>query len=331
MKENAAMTRINVTVTGAAGQIAYALLSRLGEIASVRENTTFSLRLLEVSSRLDALSGVMMELEDCAFPFIDEMVCTADPTVAFADAHYALLIGAMPRSKGMTRADLLTANAGIFREQGAVLNAVADRNCQVLVVGNPCNTNAYLTMQAAPDLPKDNFFAMSMLDQHRAYAQLAKGLGVSVADIDNLCVWGNHSDTMYADFYHATVAGVPFMEDYSDKEAWCQDALLSSVAMRGSEVIKMRGASSALSAANAALDTLFLLMDRDPDLGAFSLGVYSRGEYGATPGTIVSYPCRFTDSGKLEIVQGLRHNDFAQARLKNTFQELAREVDSLSD
>ncbi len=325
------MSRINVTVTGAAGQIAYALLPRLAEMASIREDTTFSLRLLEVPSRLDALTGVMMELEDCAFPFVDEIICTADPKVAFADTHYALLIGAMPRSKGMSRADLLTANAGIFREQGAVLNAVADGNCQVLVVGNPCNTNAYLTMQAAPDLPKDNFFAMSMLDQHRAYAQLAKGLGVSVADIDHLCVWGNHSDTMYADFYHATVSGVSFMEGFADKEAWCQETLLSSVAMRGSEVIKMRGASSALSAANAALDTLFMLMDRDPDLGVFSLGVYSRGEYGATAGTIVSYPCRFTNVGKLEIVRGLTHNDFAQARLENTFQELAHEVDSLPD
>lgn len=325
------MSVINVTVTGAAGQIAYALLPRLGEMASVGKDTTFSLRLLEVPSRLDALTGVVMELEDCAFPFIDEIVCTDDPRVAFAGAQYALLIGAMPRSKGMTRADLLTANASIFQEQGAILNEVADRNCQVLVVGNPCNTNAFITMQAAPNLPKDNFFAMSMLDQHRAYAQLAKGLGVSVADIDNLCVWGNHSDTMYADFYHATVAGIPFMEGYAEKESWCRESFLPSVAMRGSEVIKMRGASSALSAANAALDTLFLLMDRDPELGCFSLGCYSRGEYGATPGTIVSYPCHFTNEGKLEIVRDLLHNDFANACLDKTFQELAREVESMSN
>lgn len=324
------MSRINITVTGAAGQIAYALLPRLGEMASVQEDVSFSLRLLEVPGRLDALTGVMMELEDCAFPFIDEIICTADPKEAFADTHYALLIGAMPRSKGMTRADLLSANAGIFREQGAVLNAVADRNCQVLVVGNPCNTNAYLTMQAAPDLPKDHFFAMSMLDQHRAYGQLAKGLGVSVAEIDNLCVWGNHSDTMVADFYHATVAGVPIMEKYPEKETWCKETLLPTVATRGSEVIKMRGASSALSAANAALDSLFLLMDRDPDLGIFSLGVYSRGEYGAKPGTIVSYPCHFTEEGKLEIVQGLVHNEFIQTRLAKTFEELAREGESLT-
>ena len=324
------MSTINITVTGAAGQIAYALLPRLGEIASVRQDTTISLRLLEVSSRLDALTGVKMELEDCAFPFIEEIICTADPKVAFADTHYALLIGAMPRSKGMTRADLLTANAGIFREQGAVLNAVADRDCKVLVVGNPCNTNAYITMQAAPDLPKDNFYAMSMLDQHRAYAQLALGLGVSVADIDNLCVWGNHSDTMVADFYHATVAGVPFMEKYAQQESWCLETLLPTVATRGSEVIKMRGASSALSAANAALDTLFLLIDRDPDLGAFSLGVHSRGEYGATPGTVVSYPCRFSSEGKLEIVQGLDHNDFIRVRIEKSFQEITHEVASLS-
>ena len=320
------MPKINLTVTGAAGQIAYALLPRLGDVIAAQDNTSLSLRLLEVPGRLSALEGVVMELEDCAFPFIDEIVYTADPAVAFADADYALLIGAMPRSKGMSRADLLTANAGIFKEQGAVLNAVASRDCKVLVVGNPCNTNATIAMRAAPELSNHNFYALSMLDQHRAYAQLAQALSVSVADIDNLCVWGNHSDTMFADFYHARIEGDDFMSRFAEKESWCREVFIPSVAVRGSEVIKMRGASSALSAANAALDTLFLLIDRDPDLGMFSLGVCSDGEYGAVPGTVVSYPCYFKEDGSLCIVEGVAHNAYAQSCLDKSFQEIAAEA-----
>ncbi|MEC8064173.1 MAG: malate dehydrogenase [Pseudomonadota bacterium] len=319
------MSSISLAVTGAAGNIAYALLPRLGELLQDTE-TTLSLRLLEVESRMHALEGVVMELEDCAFPFIDEIIYTSNAEEAFFDVDYALLIGAMPRVQGMQRSDLLKANAGVFKEQGTALNKVADRNCQVLVVGNPCNTNAYLTMRFAPDLAKKNFFAMSMLDQNRAYAQLASILDISINQIDNLCVWGNHSDTMFADYFNALLDGQPLIEQFRKKEVLLREKYLPTVASRGSEVIKMRGSSSAASAANAALDSMIMLIDKNPDYGMFSIAICSSGEYGAKPGSIVSYPCQFDASGSLSVVSGLTHNDFAQGKLDASFAEIAQEI-----
>ena len=324
------MATLSISITGAAGNIAYALIPRLGELL-LDENTTLSLRLLEVDARMQALEGVVMELEDCAFPFIEEIIYTSDPNVAFEGVDYAVLVGAMPRSKGMHRADLLKANAGIFATQGSALNAVAKRHCKTLVVGNPCNTNAYIAMQHAPDLPSSQFFAMSMLDQNRAYSQLASLLSLSINQIDDLCVWGNHSDSMFADFYHAKIDGALVPDVYGTKITQWQDQFIQNVATRGSEVIAMRGSSSAASAANAALDTLILLNDANPDYGMFSIALCSQGEYGAKPGSIVSYPCQYNNSGELEVVSNLQHNDFAKAKLEATFAEIEKEMLSLGD
>ena len=323
------MNIVNVTVTGAAGQIAYALLPRLGELLT-HPDMLISLRLLDIEPCMQTLQGVVMELEDCALPFIHNIIYTADPKVAFDNTHYAVLIGARPRSKGMQRADLLQVNAAIFKEQGKVINDVASRDCMTLVVGNPCNTNAYIAMISAPDMPNGQFFAMSMLDQHRATFQMAHALSVPLSSVENMCVWGNHSNTMFADFYHASIAGQSFLPQYADRESWFQNTFIPSVATRGSEVINMRGSSSAASAANATLDTLIALIDKDSTQGPFSLAVCSQGEYGATPGTIVSYPCHFDASGSIQVVADIQHNDFAQARMAASFAEIAQEAESIT-
>ncbi len=318
------MAIINLSVTGAAGNIAYALLPRLGELL-FDIDTKIHLRLLEIDPMLDSLEGVRMEIEDCAYPFISDIVCTSDPKVAFADTHWAVLIGARPRGKGMERSDLLKANAAIFQEQGRAINEVADKNVKVLVVGNPCNTNAYIVKQHAPDISPANFYAMTMLDQHRASAMLAKKLNVSCDCIENMVVWGNHSQSMYADFQHATCNGKPIVEVVNDLD-WLQQSFVSSVAQRGAEVIKARGSSSAASAANAILDTLIMLIDADSDQGVFSLAVNSNGEYGAVEGTVVSYPCYFDEFGQLKVLKNIEHDAFAQQKLELTFKELADEL-----
>lgn len=321
------MTLLNITVTGAAGNIAYALLPRLGELLFDMD-TKIHLRLLEIEPMLGALEGVRMELDDCAYPFLEDIVVTADPKEAFKDTDWAILIGARPRGKGMERSDLLKANARIFQDQGKVLNECAKRTVKVLVVGNPCNTNAYVAMQSAPDLPRSAFYAMTMLDQHRATTQLAKKIGVSCDLIDNVVVYGNHSSTMYADYVNASCRGKAIGELIADKQ-WLRETFLPMIAGRGAEVIKARGLSSAASAANAIIDTLIMLIDADADQGLFSLGVCSEGAYGSKPGTIVSLPCCFNDVGVLEVLEDIKHDAFAQGKLDATFKELADEAEAV--
>tara|TARA_B100000989_G_C19527794_1_gene467877 strand:+ start:17 stop:1000 length:984 start_codon:yes stop_codon:yes gene_type:complete len=323
------MTTLNITVTGAAGNISYALLPRLGELL-LDMDTSISLRLLEIDSALSVLSGVEMELIDCAYPFIKEIICTSDAAVAFKDTHYAVLIGARPRGPGMERSDLLKVNAAIFQDQGRVINEVASRDVKVLVVGNPCNANAMIAMRHAPDLPKTAFYAMTMLDQHRACAQLASKIGVSCDMIENMCVWGNHSASMFADFYNASSGGESIVDLVNDIK-WLEGDFVDMIAQRGAKVIEARGASSAASAANAIIDTLIMLIDADQDQGVFSLAICSNGEYGATPGTIVSYPCYYNEQGVLTVVEGIEHNGFAKEKLQATFKELADEAQLIED
>lgn len=318
------MENIHLTVTGAAGNIAYAMLPRLGELLS-DVDMSITLKLLEVDSAMHALEGVVMELEDCAYPFIDKIIYTSDPKVAFDGTDWSVLIGAMPRKQGMNRVDLLNANGPIFKEQGRVINSVAKKSSKILVVGNPCNTNAYITMENAPDIPKENFYAMTMLDQHRAYATLAKKLNITCDFIEKLCVWGNHSDSMYVDYEQALVDGSSILEVGIDPN-WFENDFISKVAKRGAEVIKARGASSAASAASAIIDSLITLIDKDNMQGWFSMGTYSNGEYGATPGTIVSYPCVFDEGGNFNIVKDLKHSDKAKEAIAKTFEEIRNEA-----
>ena len=323
------MAAINLTITGAAGNIAYALIPRLGELL-MDIDTKIHLRLLEIEPMLGALEGVKMELDDCAYPFIEKVVCTSDPVEAFTDTHWAVLIGAKPRGKGMERSDLLKANAAIFKAQGDVINTYASKDVKVLVVGNPCNTNAYILANSAPNIPKSSIYAMTMLDQHRATSMLAKKLNVSCDYIENVIVWGNHSPSMFADFYHASYEDKSIVDAIGD-EKWLQSVFLDGVGKRGAEVIQARNASSAFSAANAVIDTLIMLIDADPDQGLFSLGVYSQGEYGSTKGTIVSMPCYFDEQGSLQVLKDMQHNDFAKERLALTFKELADEAKLVED
>lgn len=322
------MSTINIAITGAAGNMAYALLPRLGELL-LDLQASISLRLLEVTPALGALEAVKMELEDCAYPFLDEIICTSNTDEAFKGADWIILIGAKPRGKGMERADLLRENAQIFKHQGESINQHASRDVKVLVVGNPCNTNAYITKHFAPDLPATAFYSLSMLDQHRAYTQLATKMSIGCDRIENLCVWGNHSATgMYVDYANALVDEAPLLSHYNDNQ-WLETQLQELVSQRGAAVINARGSSSAASAANAVIDTIVTLIDKDPDQGRFSLGVVSSGEYGAIPGLIVSYPCQFEADGELKIVEGLEHSKSGKAKLEAAFAELAAEVDQV--
>ena len=323
------MKKISITVTGAAGQIAYAFLPRIGEILSDPE-IKIDLRLLELEAALPRLEGVIMELEDCAFPFIDSIRYGSNMEEAFDGCELGVLIGASPRTKGMQRADLLKANGSIFQTQGQILNSRAATGFKALIIGNPCNANAYVLSKNAPDIPATSIYAMSMLDQNRAYAKIAKKTNATLEDIEDLCVFGNHSDTMFVDFEHAKVYGKPLREVVRDDE-WLRGAFLEEVAMRGSEVIQARGSSSACSAASAAIDTLAWLDDASPSSGPQSLGVVSQGEYGSQVGNVVSFPCVFQSDGTLGVVQGLEHDEFAQSKLANTFAELAEEVRTIHE
>lgn len=315
-------TPVRVAVTGAAGQIGYALLFRIASGEMLGKDQPVILQLLDLPQAQNAVKGVMMELQDCAFPLLAGMIASDDPEVAFKDADVAILVGARPRSKGMERADLLEANAQIFTVQGAALNKVASRDVKVLVVGNPANTNAYIAMKSAPDLPAKNFTAMLRLDHNRALSQIAEKTGKPVGNIEKLCVWGNHSPTMYADYRFATIDGES-VKDMINDQAWNADVFLPTVGKRGAAIIEARGLSSAASAANAAIDHI-----HDWWLGTngkwVTMGVPSDGSYGIPEGTMFGFPVT-CENGEYTIVQGLPIDEFSQERIDLTLKELEEE------
>ena len=315
---------VRVAVTGAAGQIGYALLFRIAAGEMLGKDQPVILQLLEIPEEKaqKALKGVMMELQDCAFPLLAGMEAHSDPMTAFKDTDYALLVGARPRGPGMERADLLAANAQIFTVQGKALNAVASRNVKVLVVGNPANTNAYIAMKSAPDLPAKNFTAMLRLDHNRAASQIAEKTGKPVASIEKMAVWGNHSPTMYADYRFATIDGASVKDMIADED-WNRNTFLPTVGKRGAAVIEARGMSSAASAANAAIGHM-----RDWALGTggqwVTMGVPSQGWYGIPEGIVFGFPVT-TENGEYKVVEGLPIDDFSQECINKTLAELQGE------
>jgi malate dehydrogenase len=319
---------VRVAVTGAAGQIGYALLFRIAAGEMLGKDQPVVLQLLEIPDEKaqKALKGVMMELEDCAFPLLAGMQAHGDPMTAFKDADFALLVGARPRGPGMERKDLLEANGKIFGPQGQELDRVADRNVRVLVVGNPANTNAYIAMKSAPDLPRRNFTAMLRLDHNRAASQIAAKTGKPVATIEKLIVWGNHSPTMYADYRFATIDGQPVKQLIND-DAWNRDVFLPTVGKRGAAIIEARGLSSAASAANAAIDHV-----RDWALGSqghwVTMGIASDGQYGIPKDVVFGMPVT-TAGGDYKVVEGLEIDAFSQQRIDATLKELLEEQEGV--
>ena len=319
---------VRVAVTGAAGQISYSLLFRIAAGEMLGKDQPVILQMLEITPALDALSGVAMELDDCAFPLLAGMVCTDDPNVAFKDADYALLVGARPRGPGMERKDLLEANAAIFSVQGKAINDHASRDIKVLVVGNPANTNALITQRNAPDIDPRQFTAMTRLDHNRAMTQLAQKTSKSINDVKKLTIWGNHSSTQYPDIHQTLVDGDGAMGMI--EQSWYEEDFIPTVQQRGAAIIKARGASSAASAANAAIFHM-----RDWALGTeegdwVSMGIYSDGSYGIEEGLIYSFPCVCKD-GDWSIVQGLEINDFSREKMTATETELREERDAVKD
>ncbi len=319
---------VRVAVTGAAGQIGYALLFRIASGEMLGKDQPVILQLLEVpvEGPQKALQGVMMELEDCAFPLLAGMEAHSDPMTAFKDTDYALLVGARPRGPGMERADLLAANAQIFTAQGKALNAVASRNVRVLVVGNPANTNAYIAMKSAPDLPRKNFTAMLRLDHNRAASQIAAKTGKPVSSIQQLAVWGNHSPTMYADYRFATIDGAS-VKDMINDQVWNADTFLPTVGKRGAAIIAARGVSSAASAANAAIDHM-----RDWALGTngrwVTMGIPSNGDYGIPKDVMFGYPVT-CEGGEYKLIEDLPIDAFSQSCIDKTLAELLGEQDGV--
>jgi malate dehydrogenase len=318
---------VNVTVTGAAGQIGYALLFRIASGQLLGRDTRVSLRLLEIPQAVKAAEGTAMELNDCAFPLLDSIDITDDAKSAFDGCNVALLVGAKPRAKGMERGDLLEANGGIFKPQGEAINAGAADDVRVLVVGNPANTNALIAQAHAPDVPAGRFTAMTRLDHNRAVGQLALKLGVDVTEIKKLTIWGNHSATQYPDLFNAEVGGRNAAEAVGDQD-WLRDEFIPTVAKRGAAIIEVRGASSAASAASAAIDHI-----RDWALGTAdgdwtSMAIPSDGSYGVPEGLISSFPVTCKD-GRYEIVQGLEINDFSREKIDASVRELSEERDAV--
>lgn len=320
---------VRVAVTGAAGQIGYALLFRLASGEVFGHDTQVHLNLLELEAALPALEGVKMELDDCAFPALASITVTSDMSVAFKDIDWALLVGAAPRKAGMERGDLLKTNGSIFVKQGKAIDENAKEDCKVLVVGNPCNTNSYIAKSVCKRLSPKNFFAMTMLDQRRAVTQLAQKAGVHNTDVKNVAIWGNHSATQYPDFYNAKISGKVATEVVSDHD-WLQGEFIATVQQRGAAVIKARGLSSAASAANAALETVKNLVNPTPEGEFFSVAVESDGSYGIPAGIMFGYPVR--SNGKTwEIVQGLEHNEFAKEKIQKTLTELLEEKEAVQE
>ncbi len=312
-----------VTVTGAAGAIGYAVLFRIASGQLLGPDEKVKLRLLEIEPALKAAEGTAMELSDCAFGLLESIDITADAKEAFDGCNVGLLIGARPRTKGMERADLLEANGAIFKPQGEAINAGAANDIKVLVVGNPANTNALITAANAPDVPRERFTAMTRLDQNRAYAQLATKLGVSVTEIEDLAVWGNHSPTMFPDLFNAKVSGKKAVEAVDDM-AWYEDEYLPKVGKRGAAIIEARGSSSAASAANATIDHARDWLRGTPEGDWVSMAVPSDGSYDVDEGLISSFPCTCSN-GEWSIVEGLKINDFARGKIEATVNELREE------
>jgi malate dehydrogenase len=315
-----------VVVTGAAGQIGYSLLFRIANGDMLGKDQPVILQLLDITPALGAVKGVAMELEDCAFPLLAGVVITDEPNVAFKDADYALLVGARPRSKGMERKDLLEANGAIFTVQGKALNDHASRDCKILVVGNPANTNAYIAMKSAPNLPKKSFTAMLRLDHNRALSQLAAKTGKAVGGIERLAVWGNHSPTMYADYRFATIEGQSIKNMINDA-VWNNDVFLPTVGKRGAAIIEARGLSSAASAANAAIDHM-----HDWALGSngkwVTMGIASDGSYGIPADTMYGFPV-ICANGHYELVKGLEIDDYSRGKMDLTLKELQEEMEGV--
>ncbi len=318
---------VRVTVTGAAGQIGYSLLFRIASGEMLGKDQPVILQLLEITPALGALDGVAMEIDDCAFPLVDSIVKTDDADVAFGDSDYALLVGAMPRKQGMERADLLEANGGIFGPQGKAINDSANKGIKVLVVGNPANTNALIASSAAPDIDPRQFNAMTRLDHNRALGQLSHKIGRSVSDIKKMTVWGNHSSTQYPDLFRCEVDGKSAAEVVDD-HAWIEGEFIPTVAKRGAAIIEARGASSAASAANAAIDHMHDWALGTPEGDWVSMSVPSDGSYGIPEGLIYSFPCT-TTGGEYSIVSGLELDEFSQTRLQASADELSTERDTV--
>lgn len=319
--------RVKVAVTGAAGQIGYALLFRIANGDMFGKDVEVELQLLELEPALPALNGVAMELDDCAFPLLRNIVCTSDVNVAMRDVNWAVLVGSIPRKQGMERSDLLNINGGIFTVQGQAINDNAADDVRVFVVGNPCNTNCLIAMNNAHDVPNDRFYAMTMLDEKRARTQLAQKSGVHVTDVTRMAIWGNHSSTQYPDFYNAKIGGKPASEVIGD-EKWLQTEFISIIQQRGAAIIKARGASSAASAANGAINGVYNILHDTPEGETYSMALCSQGEYGVDEGLIYSYPCR-TENGKVIVQTDFEHNDFGKAKLQATLDELRSERDTV--
>jgi len=322
-------TPVNVTVTGAAGQIGYSLLFRIAAGHLLGADTPVKLRLLEIPQAVKAAEGVAMELDDSAFPLLAGIDIFDNPTDGFAGANVALLVGARPRTAGMERGDLLSANGGIFKPQGEAINAGAASDIRVLVVGNPANTNALIAASHAPDVPKSRFTAMTRLDHNRAIAQISKKAGVAVSEISNVTIWGNHSATQYPDLFNAKISGKVAAEYIGDQE-WLESTFIPTVAKRGAAIIAARGSSSAASAASAALDHVHTWFNGTADSDWTSMGIVSDGSYGVPEGLVSSFPVTTRD-GNFEIVQGLEINDFSRARIDASVKELSEERDAVRE
>ena len=322
-------TPVRVAVTGAAGQIGYSLLFRIASGSMLGPDTPVALQLLEITPALGALEGVRMELDDSAFPLLSEVICTDDADVAFGDADVALLVGAMPRKAGMERADLLSANGGTFTPQGEALSRSAKRDVKVLVVGNPANTNALIAQSNAPDLDPSRFTAMTRLDHNRAVTQIAQRLGASVNDVKKMTVWGNHSTTQYPDLFHCEVGGRNAYEAVGDHD-WVDQTFIPTVAKRGAAIIDARGASSAASAASAAVDHIRSWTLGTPEGDWVSMSIPSDGSYGVPEGIISSFPCVCRD-GNYAIVQGLDIDDYSRGKIDASAAELVSERDAVRE
>jgi malate dehydrogenase len=320
---------VRVAVTGAAGQIGYSLLFRIASGAMLGPDTPVIFQLLEITPALGALDGVRMELDDCAFPLLEGIVCTDDADVAFGDADVALLVGAMPRKAGMERADLLSANGGIFKPQGEALSRSAKRDVRILVVGNPANTNALIAMSNAADLDPRRFTAMTRLDHNRAVTQIAQKLDARVTDVRRMTIWGNHSTTQYPDLFHCEVGGRNAYEAVGDQD-WVDGTFIPTVAKRGAAIIEARGASSAASAANAAIDHIRSWALGTPEGDWVSMAVPSDGSYGIPEGVISSFPCACS-GGEYSIVQGLDIDDYSRAKIDASAAELVDERDAVRE
>jgi malate dehydrogenase len=323
---------LRVAVTGAAGQIGYALLFRIASGQAFGPDTPVALQLLELEAALPALDGVRMELEDCAFPLLEGITCTADTETAFRGASWALLVGAVPRKEGMERKDLLSINGGIFTGQGTAIARAAADDCRVLVVGNPCNTNALIgsTAAAREGMPRDRWFAMTMLDEKRGRSQLAARAGVPVSEVTDLAIWGNHSSTQFPDAWHARIGDRPAAEVIGD-EGWLQGEFIANVQQRGAAIIKARGQSSAASAANAVVETVRNIARPTGEQFSSAIPAPADGGYGIPEHVVFGYPLRATERGTVEIVQGIEHGDFARSRIEATTAELLEERSAVED